>query len=232
MILIKFIKWKLIDIFRFTKDRIQKKPIKINLYGIYGFFGLPGHGKTMALSERLTEYRNKYGDKIYIATNYNFNQQDFSFDSWEQLTKTYDKPLVVAWDEVQNEFNSRNFKTFPTELLTILTQNRKGNGIQILYTAQRFDRVDKVFRELTHQACECKTHFGRYTRLKFYHWEDYVQLNSTPIVELKMKIRATRKHSFVQTDKLRNSYDSYKMLESAKSKKYMSREEINLLTDR
>ena len=46
------------------------------------------------------------------------------------LLKEYDKPVVFAWDEVQNEFNSRDFKNFPVELLTLLTQNRKGHGKQ------------------------------------------------------------------------------------------------------
>ena len=65
------------------------------------------------------------------------------------LLKDYDKPLVVAWDEVQNEFNSRDFKDFPISLLTKLTQVRKGNGIQILYTSQRWHFVDKNFRSLS-----------------------------------------------------------------------------------
>lgn len=42
----------------------------------------------------------------------------------------------------------------------------------------------------------------------------------------RMKIRAKRTMSFIQTEKLRNCYDSYKMLQTAKSKEYMSREEI------
>ena len=145
-----------------------KRDEKLHLYGIYGFLGLPGHGKTVALTYILNEYRKKYGDDILICTNYFFEGQDFAFDNWQQLLAQYDKPLIVAWDEVQNEFNSRNFKNFPTALLTLLTQNRKGNGIQILYTAQRFDRVDKVFRELTNYFFDCKTLFGRLTNCKGY----------------------------------------------------------------
>lgn len=227
MVLIKFFKWKLIDLGREIKRIFKKVPKKIHLYGIYGFFGLPGKGKTMALSWQLNEYRKLYGDKILISTNYNYKDQDFPFTSWKMLLDTYDKPLIVAWDEVQNEFNSRDFKNFPVELLTILTQNRKGNGIQLLYTAQRWDRVDKVFRELSHYAIQCSTLAGRLTTLKYYHWEDYVQLNSTPVVELKMKIRPSKKIKFIQTDELRNSYDSYKMLETAKKKEYQER---NLLS--
>lgn len=231
MIIIRFIYWKIIDILRYIKARIKKEEIKPHLYGIYGYFGLPGKGKTMALVYQLEEYRKKYGDRVYITTNFHYGKQDFEFKSWTQLLKTYDKPLIVAWDEVQNEFNSRDFKSFPVELLTLLTQNRKGNGIQILYTAQRYNRVDKVFRELTHYAIVCNTILGRLTRLRYYHWEDYEQLNNTNNVDLKIKIRQTKTISFIQTDKFRELYDSYKMLESAKSKEYLDREESMKLSN-
>ena len=133
-------------VFKKFKD---KKEMGVHLYGIYGFFGLPGKGKTMAMSKMLMDMREQYGDSIYIMTNYAYNDQDFEFTSWKDLLKEYDKPLVVAWDEVQNEFNSRDFKSFPISLLTLLTQVRKKNGIQILYTAQRWHFVDKNFRSLS-----------------------------------------------------------------------------------
>ena len=135
----------------------------VHLYGIYGFFGLPGKGKTMAMSKYLNDMRKKYGDKIYIMTNYYYENQDFAFESWRDLLKEYDRPLICAWDEVQNEFNSRDFKSFPIALLTLLTQVRKKNGIQILYTAQRWHFVDKNFRSLSFGCYECNTFLGRYT---------------------------------------------------------------------
>ena len=147
-------------LFFFFKDL---KHNQLRFYGIYGFFGLPGKGKTMAMSKYLMNLRKKYGDRIYIMTNYCFKDQDFPFTSWKDLLKEYDKPLIVAWDEVQNEFNSRDFKTFPIALLTVLTQVRKKNGIQILYTAQRWHFVDKNFRSLSFGCFECNTILGRYT---------------------------------------------------------------------
>lgn len=226
MLLFKLIKWKFIDLYREVKRIWNKEEKKVHLYGIYGYFGLPGKGKTMGLVYQLRYLRKRYGDKIYIMTNFHYDDEDFKFTSWRDLLKEYDRPLVCAWDEVQNEFNSRDFKNFPVELLTLLTQNRKGNGKQILYTAQRWNRVDKVFRELTHYAIECNTIFGRWTRLRYYHWEDYESKNATPQVELRRRIKPIKTVGFVQDDDIRNSYDSYQMLESAKSKDYMDRDEI------
>lgn len=223
MVILEFVKWKSVDIYREVKRIINKQEKIPHLYGIYGYFGLPGAGKTMAMVWQLEKYRKKYGDKVYIMTNFHYKGQDFEFRTWRDLLREYDKPLICAWDEVQNEFNSRDFKNFPVELLTLLTQNRKGNGKQILYTAQRWNRVDKVFRELTHYAIECRTISGRLTRLKYYHWLDYENLQATPVIEKKIKIKPIKIETFVQSDYLRNLYDSYKMLESAKSKDYINR---------
>ncbi len=55
---------------------------------------------------------------------------------------------------------------------------------------------------------------------------DYDDLCSKTDENLRRRIKDKSKMIFVQTDKLRDSYDSYKMLETAKSKKYMTREEI------
>lgn len=225
MVLIELIYWKLIDLYRFVRRIVKKEEVKPHIYGIYGYFGLPGKGKTMALTWELERLRRKYKDKVYICTNYYYEHQDFPFTSWKQLLRQYDKPLIVAWDEVQNEFTSRNFKDFPLELLTLLTQNRKGNGIRIMYSAQRYNRVDKVFRELTFYAVKCNTIFGRLTKMRYFHWEDYEQINNLTNVQQKMKIRPTRVISFVQSDKIRDLYNSFKMLESAKSKEYLSLQE-------
>ena len=133
-------------------DRLKNK--RCHLFGIEGYFGLMGQGKTICMTRRLLRLRKKYGNKIYICTNYGFVQEDFSFTDWHMLFADWDKPLVVAWDEVQNEFNSRAFKSFPVELLTQLTQVRKDNGILLLYSAQRWARVDKVFREFIYYSLD------------------------------------------------------------------------------
>lgn len=202
------------------------KASQLRLYGIYGFFGLPGKGKTMAMSKYLQNMRKRYGNDIYIMTNYFYNDQDFPFTSWKDLLKDYDRPLIVAWDEIQNEFNSRDFKNFPISLLTLLTQVRKKNGIQILYTAQRWHFVDKNFRTLSFGCYECSTVLGCYTIAKLYDPVDYDNLCSQSDYNKRMKIKPVSYFSFIQTEALRNCYNSYQMLESAKSKEYLSRDEL------
>ena len=202
---------------------IHKK--KLHIYGIRLICGLYGQGKTMALTQYLTSMREKHGDKIIIMTNYGFAYEDSPLSSWQQMLPEYDKPVIFGYDEIQNEFNSRDFKNFPPELLQLLTQNRKGNGKLIIGTAQRYGRVDKVFRELCSHVAECRTFLGRYTRVKWYDWADYEMLINTVDTRQKFKIKASSVIRFCQTDKLRNAYDSFQMLNSAKSKSYLTLEE-------
>lgn len=203
------------------------KESDVHLYGIYGYFGLPGKGKTMAMCHELEKLREQYGYDIYIMTNFCYKDEDFQFTTWKDLLKKYDKPLVCAWDEVQNEFNSRDFKTFPIALLTLLTQVRKSNGIRILYTAQRWHFVDKNFRSLSFGCYECNTILGCFTITKLYDPVDYDNLCSNSDYEKRRRIKSIKTDSFIQTKDLRESYDSYKMLETAMSKEYMDREEVN-----
>lgn len=221
--IIKFILALPYLVFKSAKDKLNRG---IHLYGIYGYFGLPGAGKTIAMSKRLKELRKLYGDHIYIMTNYFYEDQDFEFTSWRDLLKDYDKPLVCAWDEVQNEFNSRDFKDFPIALLTKLTQVRKGNGIQILYTSQRWHFVDKNFRSLSFGCTDCSTILNNLTVIRMYDPLDYDNLCSNSDYDKRRKIHPKYTTSFFQTEELRNCYDSYKMLESAKSKEYMDRAEV------
>lgn len=211
-------------IYRKMKD---KKNINIvGLYGIYGYFGLAGKGKTMAMCHRLRELREEYGDSIYITTNFGYKDEDFPLTHWKDLLKPYDKNLVVAYDELPNEFSSRQYRDFPMSLFSILTQVRKGHGIQILYTAQRWHFVDKNFRSLSFGCYECNTKFGCYTVAKRYDPVDYDNLCSQSDYDRRRKIKPEKVVYFIQDESLRDSYNSFKMLESAKSKEYMSREEM------
>ena len=218
--LLRVLPWWCKDVYRFFKY-----PRKVHLYGIWMFCGLYGQGKTMALTEYLSRMRRKYGDKIYICTNYGFKEEDFPLTHWRDLLSDYDKPVIFGYDEIQNEFNSRDYQNFPYELVTMLTQNRKGNGKQIVGTAQRFGRVDKTIRELCTHVIECRRgYFGRVTKTRKYDVDDYEQFLHEVDVMKKRKIPHSN-YKFIQTDELINAYDSFQMLSSAKTKSYVTQAE-------
>lgn len=202
-LLLELIKWKIIDI-----RRAIKYGKKLHFYGIRCIAGMYGQGKTVAMTKIGLEYREKYGDKINITSNFGFALQDFPIDSPEVLYAQYDKPTLFLWDEVQNDFPNTD-KVFPKKLREALTLNRKGNGKKIYWCSQDHELVHKTIRRLTIETGEVRTLFGRYTRVKWYRQEDYLMKYSEVDINKKMKIRAIRTLKFVQTDYLRGLYNSF-----------------------
>lgn len=210
--------WITIDIVRAV---IRKRDRKVHLYGIWCFVGLPGAGKTMSLVHYLDEQRRLYGDKIIIITNFYYQGQDDHLTGWDMLLEEYDKPIIFAWDELQNEFNSREYRKFPMRLVHELTQNRKGHGKQVVYTTQTFTAVDNNFRNLTMRVVDCRTHFGRMTTCRHYKREFYEARIESKSIERKVRIKPIRKQTFIQTDYLRSRYDSYQRLDYLKNLDYV-----------
>lgn len=227
--IIRVIRWNLIDLYRFFKG-----PRKIHLYGVWMFCGLPGAGKTVGMTEYLYRMRKKYGDKIYISTNYGFEFEDFPLKHWEILLEEYDRPVIFGYDEIQNEFSCRDYKNFPYSLVKMLTQNRKGNGKQIVCSAQIFTDPDKHIRDLCNYVYDCKTVcFNRVTKLRKYLKSDYLMYMEELDYRKKNKIPCSR-YSFIQDDYLRSLYDSYALIESSRNKEYLSADEklISALAER
>ena len=190
---------------------------RIHLYGIWCFVGLPGAGKTMSLVYYLDSQRRKYGSKILICTNFYYSGQDFHLSNWEILLQDYDRPVIFAWDELQNEFNSREYRNFPLRLVHELTQNRKGHGKQVVYTTQTFGAVDNNFRNLTTQVVDCRTYFGRLTSCRYFKTQFYEAFNESKSIDKKIKIKPMFVHRFIQTDYMRSRYDSFQRLDYLKN---------------
>lgn len=203
-LLIDLVKWVLID---------KARPQFFHPYGLYFFCGLPGTGKTIYMSKMLADYRAKYGNSIYIATNYNFKLQDFAIDGYKDILKIYDKPIIVGYDEIQNDFDARAWADIDYAFSERITQSRKIDGMMILATAQKFTFVDKRLRQLTHLIYECKTHFNRLTVGKLYEPEMKEKIEGGQFTE-SVKLAKKGIRFFVQSDYIRNLYSSYDILKS------------------
>ena len=218
LFLLRIFCWVVVDIVRAI---IRRRGKKIHLYGIWCFVGLPGAGKTMSLVHYLDEQRRKYGDQIIIITNFYYAGEDNHLTGWDMLLPEYDKPVIFAWDELQNEFNSRQYRSFPMRLVHELTQNRKGNGKQVVYTTQTFTAVDNNFRNLTTRIVDCRTYLGRLTVCRYYKREYYEARSESRSIDRKMKIRPMYKRRFIQSDYLRSRYDSFQRLDYLKGLNYV-----------
>ncbi|MGM0124292.1 hypothetical protein IGI37_001666 [Enterococcus sp. AZ194] len=210
-----FIKYVLSDIHRFFKMRKEGlRPFKE--YGLRLYSGVQGSGKTMSMVEQLEAYRMDY-KKLLIATNFGYIHQDLPLKSLSEIPVVAKIAremgyvgVVIGWDEIQNDFDNQT-RSFPLTILRTITQQRK-QGIKILATSQVFTRVAKPIREQTFEVVQCSTLGGRWTFEKFYDPIEFEYFIQNP--DKKEKMSCKRKHSFIQTDDLRDLYDSYAVIDS------------------
>lgn len=174
--------------------------------------------------EYLERMRVKYPN-VQIYSNFGYVNETGAFTDWRQLVNIRNglDGVIFAIDELQNEWNSLDYKNFPEHLLSQITQQRK-QRIKIVGTSQVFTRVVKQLREQTFEVVECRTLLGRWTFTRCFDAEDYTnQVIDNP--EIKKRVKRKYRYSFIQTDLLRNLYDSYSIVCQMANKNYVPRSE-------
>ncbi|MDX9697228.1 MAG: hypothetical protein RBT49_15665 [Bacteroidales bacterium] len=205
---IDFVKWLLIDL---------QRPKYFHPYGLVFYCGLAGAGKTMHMSKTLMDFREKYGDSIYIGTNYGFLYEDFEVNSYSDIIELRDKPTIIGYDEIQNDFDARNWATLSASFSERINQSRKMRGLMILCTAQKFGFVDKRLRQLTNRVHECKTFKERLTFSRILEPEVKEKLEGGFYTEMN-SVRSRGFTAFVQSDYIRGLYDSFQILENMRNR--------------
>lgn len=211
-----FFKWKFNDMKEFKKN-----PHLFREFGLTMFTGRQGAGKTMALVEHLEQLRKRY-PKALIVTNFGYEHQTHSFESWHDLfnIRNGDYGVIFCIDEIQNEFSSASSKNFPETLLSEITQQRK-QKLKILATSQVFTRVAKPLREQCFEVVECITLAGRWTFAKCFDADDYNAIIDSNKPEMKNKVRRKWRKNFIQDNRIRELYDSYAKVERMKRTEYV-----------
>lgn len=116
---------------------------------VEGFTGLPGSGKTYYLTKLGLEAL-KQGRKVYA----NFKIEGANY--FQNLTDVFNLTEgVILVDEINLSCASRFWAKFPPELAYFWSQTRKFK-LDIYWTAQHIDRVDKIIREITNYAWTIK----------------------------------------------------------------------------
>ena len=206
--ILDFFKWLIVD---------MQRPKYFHPYGLYFYTGLPGTGKTIFMTYTLERLRQKYGNAIYIGTNYGYIHEDFKVESYLDVIKVRDKPTIIGYDEIQNDFDARNWANLDDAFSERITQSRKIEGLMILATAQRFSFVDRRLRQLTHSVYECRTFKNRLTTAKIYEPELKEKIEGGQYVEYQSNKTKGFK-LFTQSDYIRNLYNSYQILEQVASR--------------
>lgn len=192
---------------QFVLDLFNRDPDEFKDFGVHIIAGKQGSGKSITLTYLLLRYQEMY-PKAKVATNYFYAYQDKAITHWKDIINYLNDKygVIVVLDEIQNWFNSLQSKDFPPEMLTEITQQRKQRKV-IFGTSQVFSRVAKPIREQTYMLYEPSTIFGCVTIVRKYE----VSTNTDGLTDTK-KYRGC--FFFVQNDKLRNSFDTYRKVEN------------------
>lgn len=207
------------DLFIVIKKRfIDKEKIVPEWAEFFLIVGRRGSGKTLALTYLLEDYRAKFGDKILICTNYNYKNQDFPLISWRQFLEKYDKPIIFAVDEIQNEFESTRWASFPMPVFNEFTLSRK-NKKMLISTAQEFERVDKKIRTYSNTIIHMKKFANRLFWMRYFDRFDFElsQLSGKRTPETGEKLGHKL---FIAHDEIRQLYDTNEIVKRIETAGY------------
>lgn len=202
---------------RIIQDLFEQEPGDFGEKGVVIFCGRQGSGKTSAMVQYTLELQEKYPG-LKVIGNLGFRKQDDELTHWKQLTeyKNGRKGVVVQIDEMQTWFNSKQSKTFPPEMLAVVTQNRKNRRL-ILGTAQNFYMIAKDIRSQCNEIRQCATFLGCIT----------VVHRMEPIIDNSGEVKAMKSRGFyffVHDERLRESYDTYRVIESLSKSGFIEKE--------
>jgi hypothetical protein len=216
-----FAYWKVIDIYRYIKNKEYKD---FTGFGLHIYVGLFGAGKTISMVEKARRIAKAY-PQVTVLTN--IKLFDFpahtTIEPLINFKQIIDAPgnTLILIDEISSILNSRRWdkEGVPAALLGQLLQIRKQRKM-LLATAQRFLHVDKLVRDITFTVRDCNTIAGRWTFTKIYDAWDYERsTDMKPVYPIG--------HStFIQTDKIRQSYDTYELIDSFKKEDFLSDGEV------
>ena len=189
-----------------VEDKFNQDPDFFTYQGLIIFEGRQGSGKTTSMVYEAMQLQKEF-PLAKCTSNLAYTHQDIALNDWRMLInyKNGIKGVIVMMDELQNWFNSNDSKNFPPEMLQVITQNRKNRRV-ILGTAQNFYLLSKAIRTQTTEVRRCITLLGCITIVK----------RVEPILDAQGDVLEWKNkgmYFFVHDKKLRESYDTYKVIE-------------------
>lgn len=192
---------------QYVIDMFDRDPDFFPYQGLIIFEGRQGAGKTIGMIEFAMRMQNER-PLAKCITNLGYKYENTKLKNWRMLLnyKNGINGVIVVMDELQNWFSSNDSKNFPPEMLSVITQNRKNRRI-ILGTSQNFYLLAKAIRSQATEVRRCTTLLGCLTIVRRFE----PILDSEGIV-VEWKNRGM--YFFVHDKKLRDSYDTYKVIEN------------------
>ena len=185
---------------------------------IIAFCGRQGQGKTISMTRHMNMYKAEW-PLLKIATNYNYKYQDDEINHWRDMINLQNgkQGYILAVDEAQVYWNSRDYKNFDVSMLQEITTQRKQSK-QIIMSTQSFHFLDKSIRCQVQEIHQCYT-FGRAFTIVV------VKIPEMTFDGDVEKLKWKRIYCFNHDKYLRESYDTYKVIEALEKKGFVPRGE-------
>ena len=194
---------------------------------IIGFVGDVGSGKTMGMIEAAMKFR---GQGYKIIGNDEGLGADYVYTSLEELYEIMDMSVIelyrtqsppktntlILFDEIQNTFDSRDFRNFDPRFWSRVTQRRK-YGFHAMWTAPKEEYVDIRIRQMTKWIWHCSIT----PLLKRFKRECYPPLEDVVIGERPRAVTKT----FLRENVI-NEYNTFAFISSFSKRGGSVKEEI------
>lgn len=205
---------------QFVDDLFAREPEFFKYQGLIIFEGRQGSGKTTSMVEQAMRMQKEY-PLAKCTSNLGYTKQDIALTDWRMLIsfKNDIKGVIVLMDELQNWFSSNDSKNFPPEMLQVITQNRKNRRV-IMGTAQNFYLLSKAIRTQTTEVRRCSTFLGCLTIVRRFE----------PILDAEGNVAEWKNRGiyfFVHNKELRESYDTFKVIERLKNVGFQDKQPDN-----
>lgn len=221
------IKNKIFDLFRWIWVDFLTRKDRLGIFPDFGFtfyVGRQGAGKTISMVNYLKKMKLRY-PKCIIVANFKCKYADYYMKDWRDILNIRNgtNGVIFAIDEIHSEYSAASWKDVPENLLSEISQQRK-QKVKIVASAQYYSRIAKPLREQAFTVVACTTRFfGRLTSCKLYDADLYASVLDTS--QGLAKLKPLNKYSYVQSNELRDCYDTYEKINLMQKIKFIPRNE-------
>ena len=222
-----YIRNKWLDLFRWLLVDFLERDLhrgEFNEYGFTFYVGRQGSGKTISMVRYLELMKERY-PKCIIVTNFAYYRSDHIMTDWRDMLtlRNGTDGIIFAIDEIHGEYSAKEWKDFPEALLSQISQQCK-QRVKIIASAQVYNRVVKQIREQAFSVMVCKTFCGRLTWYREYDAAEY-DTSGDSAYSVKKRCKPLRTYYFVQSNRLRSSYDTFEVIERLKGREFIPRDQ-------
>lgn len=201
---------------QYAKDLIERDPEDFQKWGVICFVGRQGSGKSSSMCKMTLDLLKEY-PKAKVISNMNFKGAEQITDWTDLIDKENGtKGMIIQLDEIQNWFSSKQSLNFPPEMLQMITTQRKQKRL-LLCTAQQFYMLSKDIRTQITEIHKCMTLFKS---LCIVHVVEPIITSEGEVEKMKHK----RFYCYTHNEELRNSYDTYQVIESLRKSGFVDRQ--------